>query len=71
MTTAISAVDLQVCFQLKEEPRVDIVMKLFIINIAGTSVLLRVLQTPAVRKALIVGCGLQIIQQFTGVNALV
>ena len=42
-----------------------------IINIAGRSVLLRVLKTPAVKRALIVGCGLQIIHQFTGLNILV
>lgn len=37
---------------------------------AHTPILIQMIQTPSVRRALIVGCGLQIIQQVAGINTV-
>ena len=36
----------------------------------GTSVFMKILRTPSVRRALVVGCGLQFFQQLSGINTV-
>lgn len=39
-------------------------------EIAGSNVFMKILRTPPVRKALVVGCGLQLFQQLSGINTV-
>ena len=48
----------------------DIADVLIFYRFLGSSVFVRIIRTPSVRRALIVGCGLQLIQQFIGINTV-
>ncbi|XP_045166344.1 proton myo-inositol cotransporter-like isoform X2 [Mercenaria mercenaria] len=39
-------------------------------ELAGSNVFMKILRTPPVRRALIVGCGLQLFQQLSGINTV-
>ncbi|XP_052779061.1 proton myo-inositol cotransporter-like [Mya arenaria] len=39
-------------------------------ELSGSNVFMKIMRTPAVRKALIVGCGLQLFQQLSGINTV-
>ncbi|KAH3816091.1 proton myo-inositol cotransporter-like [Dreissena polymorpha] len=39
-------------------------------ELSGSNVFMKIMRTPSVRKALIVGCGLQLFQQLSGINTV-